>query len=804
MYFNRLWRKFVRYWSLDQLTPGRFSPEVMVELRRERAAQAVANTPAMAICNITFTCIIGFWFLGRGIDLAISIWMAVSVGFYGYGLYRFLNRDQSRPISGSRRGINRIVVQSMVVATLFCSASFILIPVARGHDAAIIAGMAASVLVIGPYVVYSIPRASLAWLATCTTLNTVSFMGLGETPFVISGIFGIVIALGVARASITQSNRLTAQFELRQQAIADREALQEQQETIALLLKEYETKSGSWLWECDADGNFTRLPDGLKDALAIENPGDKSANLRDFVGNFDSGSSTGLEEQILGLFSKPATFGEIHCPVRADNDNVGWVAVRGQPRFQEDGTFIGYRGIATDITEKKAADDHIRFLATHDSLTGLPNRISYADTISPWVVQKRPFASLHIDLDRFKLVNDTMGHLAGDELLRKVGERLSQATGEAHPEAHCARMGGDEFVAAIPLDTAGQDGALDDQPARDLARLIVEQLSEPFELDEGVARIGGSVGFAIFPEDGEDTPQLSARADLALYRAKEQGRNTSRRYAEDMDRRSQDRKRLEAELKTALENSEFHLEYQPLVDLADGKVSGVEALLRWKHPEFGLVAPDIFIPIAEETGAITAIGSWVLRTACEEAMRWSRPLTIAVNVSAHQILRKNFVPLVRDVLDKTGLSPSRLEIELTESILIEDANTTFKVINQLRELGISIVLDDFGTGYSSLSYLRDFAFDKIKIDRSFVSAMEEEAQAGADAPATLVTAIVNLANTLGMHTTAEGIEMDHQAENLRAIGCNTGQGYLFSRPVSNRELHAVCSLLPKFVDEAAA
>ncbi len=805
MYLKKLMTRLAHLWNVEQLSPDRFPPHLARELRRERVAQAVANTPAMAICNITFTSIIAWWFLGRGVDVAIGIWFVVSAALNGYGLYRFLMRDPSRPISGSRRGVNRVVIQAMIVATLFCSVSFILIPIAEGHDAAIIAGMAASCLVIGPYVVYSIPKASLTWLATCTVLNTVSFMGFGDTPFVISGLFGIVIALGVARASITQSTRLTDQFELRQQALADREALQEQQETIALLLKEYETNSGSWLWECDATGNFTRLPQGLQDILRVEQSGDDELNIGSIFAKAENDQSAKPTAQTARLFSKPASFSDVQCPIGITKSETKWLGVSGQPRFSDDGNFVGYRGIASDITEKKAADDHIRFLATHDSLTGLPNRISYADKLRPWTKTRRPFASLHIDLDRFKLVNDTMGHLAGDELLHQVGQRISLAAQQSHPDAHCARIGGDEFVAAVPLDNLSEDNSTDDGLAHALAKRIVDQLSEPFELTAGVARIGGSVGFVVFPDDGEDTHELPARADLALYRAKEAGRGTSRRYAEDMDRRFQNRKRLESDLKTAFENSEFYLEYQPLVDLATGTVSGVEALLRWNHPELGQIAPDRFVPIAEESGSIASIGAWVLQVACAEAAGWQRPITVAVNVSAHQILRKDFVNLVSEVLESTGLAPSRLDIELTESVLIEDAAAALAVIEGLRELGVSVVLDDFGTGYSSLSYLRDFAFDKIKIDRSFVSAMEEVVDAGVDAPQTLVTAIVNLAKTLGMQTTAEGIETDHQVENLRAIGCDNGQGFLFSRPVSKRELHALCSLSGEAVgDEVAA
>ena len=789
-----LLRRALRF---DRLSADRFAPDVARLLRRERVAQAVANTPSMMVANGIFATVVTVWFLGRGVDGPLLAWLATCLILFGHAFWRVVRRDRSRPVSGTRRGERAIVAQTLIVATLFSIAPFILIPVAEGHDAAIIAGLSAATLVIGPYVVYSVPAAGLGWIATCTLFNTVSYVGSGDGPFVISGFFGLVIAVGVGRACITQSERLLARFELQQQAVSDRAAIAEKSEMISLLLKEYEDNSGAWLWECDAGGRLTRLPEGLREATGLDER-ETRVTLLELIG--EEALDPLMRRRARDLMHTPCAFDDLVVSVPVPGGERRWLAVRGTPLYETrhgERLFAGYRGIANDVTETKEAEDRVRYLAAHDALTGLLNRVTFADGVRPWAKAGRPFASLHLDLDRFKLVNDTMGHMAGDELLRQVAVRLRRAVEEAHPQGVCARAGGDEFIAAIPLKGGS------DAPVRALAGAIVDALGQPFTLDGGSVTIGASVGFALFPHDAPDLADMPGRADLALYRAKAEGRGRFARYEPGMDRRAQDRKRLETDLAGALSRDELHLAYQPLVNLADGRFTGVEALLRWNHPELGAIGPDVFIPIAEESGMIVELGAWVLRSACAEAAGWARPLSVAVNVSARQILRKDFTRVVLDTLEETGLAPDRLEVELTESILIEDAQTALDAIESLRDAGVRVVLDDFGTGYSSLSYLRDFAFDKIKIDRSFVSAMGAATMGagmgtapGGDRanPETLVTAIVNLAQTLGMATTAEGIEEDAQAVGLRAMGCDLGQGYLFSRPLRDIDLRALCGM----------
>ena len=781
--FARSWRDMY-----NRTLATRFSKEQARQLRAERVRQVASNRTVIAICNIIYATLGTLYFWGLGADLALASWLVVVVAVNGWVVVQQLRRDPSRVPTGSRRSTNSIIASTVMMAVIFSVVPFFLIPVTTGTEALILGGMSTATLVIGPYIVYAVPRAALAWLIVCTGLNSLSY-GLAGGVFTVAALFGILIAVAVAHACLTQAAQMTDQFAARLELERHAKALAEKQDVIALLLKEYEEGSGAWLWECDAKGELTRVPAQLLALLPVSAATDRS--LFTLASSVPESERVRTLTELSQLLTAEKPFHDFLIPL-IDREGVGrWLSARGRPRFDDVGTFVGFRGIVTDVTEAKLAEDRVRFLASHDALTELPNRITYAGHVRPWSQCGRRFASLHVDLDRFKLVNDTLGHMAGDELLVQVAHRLRTACAGAHPDALPARVGGDEFMACIPLD---QDSA-DDTPARNLADAIVRALTEPFELEAGTCSIGGSVGYAVWPDDG-DLSEIPARVDLALYRAKESGRGQFQRYENGMDRRAQDRKKLEAELRGALARDEMHLAFQPIMDLENGRPAGLEALLRWTHPELGVVPPDSFIPLAEDSGLIVEIGSWVLREACREAAGWSKPLTIAVNVSARQMLREDFVQTVLSALAASGLAPERLELELTESILVEDPDTALAAIDKLRRIGCRVVLDDFGTGYSSLSYLRTFVFDKIKVDRSFVATLREKRSDGRPCSSTLVEAIIGMARTLGMRTTAEGIEEDWQAEDLRGIGCDQGQGYFYSRPVPSDGVAAVAGTAP--------
>ena len=432
-----------------------------------------------------------------------------------------------------------------------------------------------------------------------------------------------------------------------------------------------------------------------------------------------------------------------------------------------------FNAMAGEIEER---EKRISQLAYYDSLTGLPNRVKFQEVAARRIEalrgDGRELALLCLDLDDFKGVNDTLGHGAGDVLLRTVALRLSQfAKGE-----FVSRLGGDEFV--VMLENGGSRTAIEQ-----FAEELVAMMRLPLEIDSHQIVPSVSIGIALAGPDGEDAESLLRHADLALYRAKASGRGSCCFFEESFNERAQHRRQIEADLRRALSEGELEVYYQPLFDLKANTIGAFEALLRWNHPERGIVGPVEFIPIAEDTGLIGPIGDWVLREACREACNWPEHVRVAVNVSSVQFRQKGLNKIVVQALAASGLDPHRLEIEITESIFLESSEETLGVLHGLKQLGVRIALDDFGTGYSSLSYLQSFPFDKIKIDRSFIQDLL--VRKGATA---VVRAIVDLATALGMETTAEGVEETDQLEHLRMQGCTSVQGFLFSKPVRSGQI----------------
>ena len=431
----------------------------------------------------------------------------------------------------------------------------------------------------------------------------------------------------------------------------------------------------------------------------------------------------------------------------------------------------GWVATYEDISERRRAEARIAHMAHHDALTDLPNRVLLRERMENAFARVRRFdetaAIFCLDLDGFKNVNDTLGHLIGDTLLRAVADRLRSFTRETDV---VARLGGDEFAIL-------QIGAGEPRSADLLAGRILELISAPYDLDGQQVVLGTSIGIAMAPRDGATPDQLLKNADMALYRAKAAGRGTYRYFEPEMDAELQARRLLEIDLRKALAAGEFELFYQPIINLQSNEVTCCEALLRWRHAERGLVPPDQFIRIAEEIGFINSIGDWVLRQACMQAASWTRPLAVAVNLSAMQLKSRNLVQSVMLALANSGLPASRLELEITETVFLQDNELTLSILHDLRSLGVRIAMDDFGTGYSSLSYLRSFPFDKIKLDRSFVRDLPNRADCIA-----IVQSIATLGRNLGMTTTAEGVETAEELTMLREAGFAEGQGYFFARP----------------------
>jgi diguanylate cyclase (GGDEF)-like protein len=481
--------------------------------------------------------------------------------------------------------------------------------------------------------------------------------------------------------------------------------------------------------------------------------------------------------------------------VAISGENTDEGARRLQIRGNDEVATLGreFNTLLESLAERKRLEAELLRLARHDALTGLPNRVLFHEHLEHALARTRRggenVAMLCVDLDHFKHVNDTLGHPIGDVLLQAVAARLKQCVRDTDV---VARLGGDEFaVVAIAAD----------QPlgAIVLAERIINSLSEPFDLEGHRVVVGASVGIAFAPSDGLESDTLMRAADLALYRAKADGRGLYRFFEQEMDAKMQARRALELDLRKALVTEEFELYYQPLVNLQSNDVCGFEALIRWNHPTRGRIAPADFIPLCEETGVIVPLGEWVLRKACAEAVQWPDDIKVAVNVSPAQFKSRSLANAVTSALASSGLPPQRLELEITESVLLNETEATMATLHRLRDIGVQISMDDFGTGYSSLSYLRSFPFDKIKIDRSFIRDLSET-----DESAAIVRAVTGLGRNLGMATTAEGVETTEQLGQLRDEGCTEVQGYLFSPPLPATEILALLDKVHKQMRAAAA
>jgi diguanylate cyclase (GGDEF)-like protein/PAS domain S-box-containing protein len=544
------------------------------------------------------------------------------------------------------------------------------------------------------------------------------------------------------------------------------------------LLDDFEQAAMGWLWASDAEGRLIYVSAsaleklGLTDADLLAQP--LATLFETDPNNPDEKSDRPLKFQ-LSTRSKlvDLTVRLTACKTDSAGKAIWWL-ISGQPKFAANGNFLGYRGSAKDVTEeyqRKLVDSR---LAEYDSLTGLANRHRMTkrleQTLGAFKAAKRACALLMLDLDRFKQVNDTMGHQAGDELLKKVAERLHRVVGD---KGEIGRLGGDEFQIILPdFDDRGQLGAL--------AEKIITVISQPYPIDGKRAIIGTSVGVAVAPYDGIEKDEIVHCADLALYAAKNGGRGQFRFYSADLKDEAEERRVLMEDMREALANDQLELHYQPVVRTADNMVVGLEALMRWEHPERGAISPGVFIPMAEESNLINQLGEWAIRQACHDALAWPDTVRVAVNVSVLQFINPSFPAVVTNALAASGLDPTRLELELTESVFMGDSDATEETFKILKSLGVRLALDDFGTGYSSLSYLRSAPFDKIKVDKSFVDSCTQKDQNSAK----IIAAIIGLSNALGMETTVEGVEAFDQLDLVKAKGAVYIQGWIYSKALT--------------------
>ena len=535
--------------------------------------------------------------------------------------------------------------------------------------------------------------------------------------------------------------------------------------------------SSDWYWEQDAQFRFVAISGGFGE-------GALAASKR-YIGKtrweaLPTLADTEAGQAHIALVNAHQRFSNFEYQTVEEDGGTRWYSVTGEPVFNEHAEFSGYRGTSTDITARKMSEQRIHHVAQHDVLTGLPNRSLLQDRLGQAIAYStrchHPVWVMLIDLDRFKFVNDSMGHKAGDVLLVTVAARLRSALRDTDT---VARLSGDEFVVIL---TEHENQKL----SVDVVQRLMDSVAQPVMLGSKEFFVTCSIGVAVYPLDGAPADSLIEHADIAMYRAKKLGRNNFQFYTPAMNEEAMERVRIESALRNALERDEFVLHYQPQVDLASGEIVGMEALIRWQHPEMGMVAPNRFIGVAEETGLIVQIGAWVMRAACQQNRAWHEAglgrLRVAVNLSARQFGAANLVADIRAVLAETGLAPGCLEIELTESLFMSDVTLAVELLHTMKALGVKLSIDDFGTGYSSLSYLSRFPIDVLKIDRSFVAAITRDSN-----DAAIVASIIALAHNLKLSVIAEGVETEDQLDYLRRHGCDQMQGYFFSRPLPANE-----------------
>ncbi len=549
----------------------------------------------------------------------------------------------------------------------------------------------------------------------------------------------------------------------------------EKSEVVSLLLREFEEGEADWLWQIDTARRVRTISPRFAFALSMDPAEiDGKPFIQLIAGSaWETGQFPSSLHDLAERLKRRESFSNLLVRV-AINGTHRWWELSGTPKLDENGAFDGFRGVGSDVTEQRESSDKIAYLARYDTLTGLPNRMmlteAMGDAMSYAEQWRTRCAFLMIDLDRFKAVNDTLGHLIGDQLLARVSERLKGLITE---NELCGRLGGDEF--AIVIRDSSDLGRVEQ-----VAQQVIDQLSQPYEVGHHTLYVGASVGSAIGPRDGSTVETLMRNADLALYRAKDEGGGVHFNYEPSLHAHAEERRRLEFSLRRAIERNEFLLNYQPVVDATSEAIVSFEALIRWNSEEHGFVSPAKFIPLAEDTRLIVPIGEWVLREACVQATHWPSHIKVAVNVSGEQLLDGNFIASVVGSLSHSGLPASRLEIEVTESIFLRDAALARSALEQVMALGCSVALDDFGTGYSSLGYIRNLRFSTIKVDRSFVQG------AASQNPESLaiIRAVVAMADSLEMSTTAEGVENDAELAIVRQLGCKKIQGYFFGRPMS--------------------
>ncbi len=726
----------------------------------------------------------------QALSSAVSVviltgWAAFLVGALIHGARNDQRLEDADKRRMSRRELYSQTISIAIAACIWAMPMLVLAHFVSSEQRLLLWSIMTMVMAGTALAFAAVPLGTILFSAILGAAGLITFVAHGEfLAAAVSVTFVIMLSVGSLEAART--------FLVGKVAEA---SMAEKSEVVSLLLREFEEGEADWLWQVDSTRRVRSASPRFAFALG-EDPEDIDgrplvqliAGASWETGHFDS-SLHDLAEKL----NRRESFANLLVRVTLRGAHRWW-ELSASPKFDDNGVFVGFRGVGSDVTEQRESADKIAYLARYDTLTGLPNRLMLTETMGEAMRDadrwRMRCAFLMIDLDRFKAVNDTLGHLVGDKLLARVADRLRSLMSE---NELCGRLGGDEFAIVIR-------DASDSQRIDTVANAVVAALSQPYEVDHHTLYVGASVGSAIGPRDGATVETLMRNADLALYSAKDEGGGQHCCYEPSLHTHAEERRQLEFSLRQALERGEFKVVYQPVVDATTEKPLSFEALLRWNSADHGPVSPAKFIPLAEDTRLIVPIGEWVLRTACREAMNWPDGIKVAVNVSGEQLLDPHFAETVVSALAASGLPPHRLEVEVTESIFVRDGAVAQQTLERIMSLGCGVALDDFGTGYSSLGYLRRMRFSTIKVDRSFVQG------AALDNPESLaiVRAVVAMADALEMSTTAEGVETEAELATIRRLGCKKIQGYYFGRPMAAADALAMFETLAYREAEAEA
>ncbi|QBK05912.1 EAL domain-containing protein [Hylemonella gracilis] len=751
---------------------SRFGPPTLRELRADIAAMydgdgpeaarlrgahlssVIRLTPPLMFANFGSGAL-AVWSFAPDIPLGLWIWMAALCTVCGLAMLNWVRRRGRQVLTASPRSVRRATLHALLLASAWGTLPLLWFGGSTIDQQLPLVALISGMLGAGSFVLSPLPYASLAWAAAISLGSIGALINADSASAAKVGLLVSLYAPIVVIGSLVSWYKSTAL--LRAQAQSAR-----QEQMLSVLLQDFEQNAGDALWETDPAGRLRHASKRLRELLGLPIKAREPDALLELLSQRCRTCADALGRQLAS--GQP--FRDLRLSIQDERGTVH-LLMNGKPLSDENGNFLGWRGVVSDVSEKVLHEETLRRLAHTDSLTGLANRFLLRDRLNRLIVQKHPLALLAIDLDRFKTVNDNHGHSAGDAVLQAVSERLRA---RLPADALLARLGGDEFavVLSTPADMAMVEV---------LAQRVVDSLSEPMEIGSRILRVGASVGLTTRHNEPVSLDGLLVQADMAMYAAKDAGRGRWARYTPLLGEHSRRQLAIEQGLRTALERGELVLHWQAKLDLASSHITGAEALMRWTHPTLGPIGPFEFIAVAEQCGLIDAMGQWALREACRAGTQELAGLTVAVNVSPAQLQSGHFLNQLRDALNTSGMDPGRLELEITESVFMEDAEQALRLLRDIRQTGVRLALDDFGTGYSSLSYLRSFPFDTLKIDRSFVTELLSREQSRA-----IVRMIAELAATLGMRTVAEGVETAEQMQAVRAAGCDEVQGYLVSRP----------------------